>query len=149
MRGVLCKSLKQRGLVLCVAFAASALLMPSCGKSRKPVYPVHGTILDNEGKPAVGAIIIFHSTDTSDASSTNPAAVVAEDGSFAITTYETGDGAPEGEYVATIEWRKRQGFGGPEGPDLLGGQLSDKATSQLRFKVEKQPDNVLEPIKLP
>jgi hypothetical protein len=148
MRGVLFPIFKQRGLVLCLALAGLVMLLPSCGKRRKPVYSVHGKILDNQDKPAVGAMIVFHPVDDSDLD--KPLGYVQEDGSFSLTTYEKDDGAPEGEYVATIEWRpKGQGFGAPEGPDRLNGQLNNKATSKLRFKVENQPDNVLAPIKLP
>jgi hypothetical protein len=150
MRVAFYNLLKQRSLVLCLALASLALLLPSCGKRRKVVYPVHGKIVDSEDKPAVGATIIFHPVDSSDADAVKPIGNAEEDGSFTLTTYEKGDGAPEGEYVATVEWRtKGEGIGAPQGPDKLGGQLNNKATSKLRFKVQNQADNVLEPIKLP
>jgi hypothetical protein len=150
MRGVFYCLIKKRGLVLCLALASVAVLLPSCGKSRKVVYPVHGKILDNSDKPAFGATIVFHPVDSNDANVEKPIGNVGEDGTFSLTTYEKDDGAPEGEYVATIEWRpKGEGFGAPPGPDKLGGQLNNKATSKLRFKVQNLADNVLEPIKLP
>ena len=154
MRGVFWCSLKQRSWVFCVALASLALLLPSCGKRRKVVYPVHGKIVDNLDKPAVGATIVFHPVDANDPDPARPIGNVEEDGSFTLTTYEKGDGAPAGDYIATIEWRAQgQGLGAPLGPDKLGGQLSNKqnnkANPKLCFKVESQPDNVLEPIKLP
>jgi hypothetical protein len=142
--------LKKRGLVLCLALACLALALPSCGKHRKVVFPVHGKIVDNQDQPAVGAIIIFHPVDSSDPDPARPIGNVGQDGTFTLTTYEKGDGAPAGEYIATIEWPTQgEGFGKAQGPDRLKGQMNNKATSKLRFKVESQSDNVLEPIKLP
>ena len=150
MHGGLFHALGRRGLMLCIAMTCLALVLPSCGKRRKAVYPVHGKVFDNQDKPAVGAMIVFHPSDGGNSDSNTATGTVQDDGSFSLTTYEKDDGAPEGDYVATIEWRpKGQGFGAPDGPDRLNGQLSNKANSKLRFKVGNQPDNVLEPIKLP
>jgi hypothetical protein len=48
-----------------------------------------------------------------------PRGRVAADGSFQLTTYEDGDGAPEGEYAVLIEWPKK-------GPGKDGEEMSEE-----------------------
>jgi hypothetical protein len=128
----------------------TALLLTSCAKDRrKPVFPVHGQVFGKEHKPAVGALIVFYPVGSDDGDLNKPRGYVEEDGSFALTTYENGDGAPEGEYVATIVWPAAGALPfGPnkQGPDRLKGRYANPKESKLRFTVEKKPDNVLEPI---
>ena len=129
-----------------------ALLCVACAKSgRKPVYPVHGQVLDGNGRPATGALLVFHPVDEKDPKVLRPLARVDERGDFALTTYEKNDGAPEGEYIMSIEWRQPPAnpfAGKKEGNDRLRGRYSDPKTSPLRFKVERQADNTVPPIRL-
>jgi hypothetical protein len=135
-----------------LALAGGVLLAPACGKpSRKAIYPVHGHIFDAKNKPAAGALVVFHPLEGDESDQDKPRAFVAEDGSFALTTHEKEDGAPEGEYVVTIEWRPRSANpfdGNKQKPDHLKGRYSDPKKSKLRFKIERTSDNVLEPIRL-
>src|SRR5262245_47814108 len=121
-----------------VALACTALLFSACGKGgRKPVYPVHGQVFDAAGKPAAGALVIFYPADTMDAA--KPVGHVDAKGGFTLTTYVQGDGAPEGEYVATVEWRpvRTNPFdANRDGADRLQGRFSDPKTSRFRFKIE-------------
>jgi hypothetical protein len=130
----------------------SALLLASCNKHhRKVVYPVHGQVFDNKDKPAAGAMVVFHPVGGAPDDIDKPRAFVADDGSFALTTYEKDDGAPEGEYVVTIEWRPKSAnpFDAKKmQPDHLKGRYSDVKRSRIRFKIEAKPDNKLEPIRL-
>jgi hypothetical protein len=50
---------------------------------------------------------VFHPVDPAleKAASGKPFAKVGADGSFTLTTYEEGDGAPEGQYGITVDWR--------------------------------------------
>jgi hypothetical protein len=134
------------------ALAGVALLLPACGRgSRKAVYPVHGYVFDTNNKPASGALVVFHPLEDDASDHDKPRAFVAEDGSFALSTYEKDDGAPEGEYAVTIEWRPKSAnpFGGnKQKPDQLKGRYSDANKPKLRFKIERKRDNVLEPIQL-
>jgi len=54
------------------------------------------------GKPASGAILLFHRTG---ATGLPPRAIVSPDGRFAITPEQ---GLLPGGYVITVEWRDRQ-----------------------------------------
>src|SRR6516162_2916123 len=100
------------------------LLVSGCGQGRKTVYPVYGKVLTAGEKPAEGALVVFHPLGAATTESTKPLAYVKNDGSFALTTYTQADGAPEGEYAITIEWRPPTSnpFGrNKEGVDQLQG----------------------------
>jgi hypothetical protein len=131
------------GLLVCLS---------SCGKKRRePVYPTHGQVFDKNNKPAVDATVIFHPVSASGSETIYPPiAKVDEKGNFALTTYEKDDGGPEGEYIITLEWRKQTGPLGSVAPsvDLLKGKYNNPKTSQLKFKIANQPDNVVPPIQL-
>ena len=141
-----------RNILLPLALVCTVFLALSCGKAgRKPVYPVHGQVLDANNRPAAGALVVCHPVDTGDAKRIKPLAYVDEKGAFALTTYEKEDGAPEGEYAVTIEWRERSAnpfADNREGKDRLHGRYSDPKTSKLRLKIDKQADSVLPPIEL-
>jgi hypothetical protein len=141
-----------RYTVIILSCVGLAIFLTSCsGKSRKPVFPVHGQVFDKDNKPAVGALVIFHPTDNSDPNTVKPLARVDEKGNFTLTTYEKNDGGPEGEYAITIQWRlpPANPFGGEkEGPDRLKGRYNDPKTSTLKFKIANQPDNIVPPIRL-
>jgi hypothetical protein len=126
-----------------VAGALSAALLCTaigCGKSeeRVPTHPVQGTI-SFQGKPMPGAYLVLHSQG---ASATEPAAPaprasIGADGKFTLTTYDVGDGAPEGEYVATVQWYRPIQKNGDwvSGPNALPRKYSAAGTSDIRIRV--------------
>jgi hypothetical protein len=75
--------------------ALAALLGTSCGPGRTPVHPVSGQVFF-AGKPTPGAVVVFHPVGTEDPQGPRPSGKVQEDGSFSLTTFTPGDGAPEG-----------------------------------------------------
>jgi hypothetical protein len=124
-----------------------AVLAVSCGGGDDfhRVYPVKGKILV-DGNPAKDCQIQLNRTfdDTSD-KKVYPNAVTDEKGEFQITSYVSGDGAPEGEYVITIEWKERSGLlkNNFDGPDRLGGEYANKDQNKVKpgflIKVGKEP----------
>lgn len=63
-------------------------------------------------------------------------ALTGVDGKFEISTYESGDGVPAGDYVITFEWGKMNLIAGSyDGPDKLGGKYSDSKTSKFKITV--------------
>jgi hypothetical protein len=127
----------------CLLLAAAALLVSSCGrKGRKPVFPVSGTVLVN-GKAAPEAIVYFHPV-ADDPPPVLPYGQVNESGGFTLSTYESGDGAPAGDYIVTIEWRERSGLTGKnfEGPDRLQGRYSDPKKSKLRVTIKEETNSL-------
>jgi hypothetical protein len=138
-------------LALVLLTGAAALAGASCGSSKVPVYPVRGQVL-YQGKPAEGALVIFHPTSGAipPGAPMLPNGRVQADGSFTLTTYTDNDGAPAGEYVVVILWPS----GGTEGDeessgshDRLQGRYGDVARSPIKREVQPG-ENVLEPIQL-
>jgi hypothetical protein len=104
--------------------------------SKMSVYAVTGTVLF-EGQPAEGATVVLHPEDRS--LTIRPRGVVDADGSFELTTYLPRDGAPVGEYVVTIDWRKPVEADGEflPGPNLLPDALASAATTKLRASIPR------------
>jgi hypothetical protein len=125
-----------------------ALTAVACSKSggRKPVYPVKGKV-QFDGRPAEGALVVFHPVGAAGAEG-NPHATVAADGTYTLTTYDSGDGAPEGDYLVTVEWWQRDPRQ-PDNPPLnrLNPQLARTESSGLKARVDKGK-NEITPIEL-
>ena len=117
-------------------------LLTACGSKKLPVYPVTGEVRF-QGKPALGAEVIFHPQGGSEQQKqTRPNGRADEFGKFALTTYELGDGAPAGEYQITITWPGPLPGANPKdkkaalaGPDRLQGRYVDPAKSGLKATV--------------
>jgi hypothetical protein len=115
-----------------------------CGEARVPVYPVTGKVTF-QGKPPVGAQVVLHSVNPAAASDIAPSGTVKSDGSFAISAYDDADGAPQGEYVATVQWFKIIPEQGGRGPNVLPAKYASAKSSPIRVSVTSGPTNV-EPI---
>jgi hypothetical protein len=143
-------SFSQRFGMLCfVACAISAISLSACGKeTRRKVFPVYGRVLNWNMDPVSGAAVTFIPVDSKEAERFRPQGIADENGSFMLTTYEKGDGAPEGEYLVIIELRlpREDPFDSVLPPDILLGRYSDPKSSKHRFRIENKSDNVLPPI---
>ena len=126
-----------------------AATLSGCGRSdRLPVYAVEGSVL-HEGKPTVGALVVFHPENPSDKmKKLRPTATVGAEGKSVLSTYEPKDGAPEGEYRVTVYWPGpgQSGEGGP-GPDRLKKRYAIPQTTTLRATVPAE-DATLDPFDL-
>lgn len=126
------------------AAVACGVGLSGCGPApppRVPVHPVRGE-LHIGGKPAVGAVVVFH--PVADPAAPPPRATVAADGSFRPQFYEDADGIPAGEYALTVTWRESAtGMS----PDRLKGRHSEPGKPVVRVTV-KPGDNVIDPIRL-
>src|SRR6185369_2161059 len=91
--------------LLAVALVPSVLALAGCGEKELPVFPVAGKV-SYAGQVPVGAQVVLHSTSDSLPPTVVPTATVQPDGSFQLSVYRPGDGAPAGDYVATIQWFK-------------------------------------------
>ena len=121
----------------------------------EPVVPVYGKVLAGN-QPAVGAMVMFHPLpiESGRFDRIRSRGTVELDGSFELTTYNTDDGAPEGEYAVTVYWPgKRVRPPDPNGedtdlpPDKLGLRYSNPASTTLRATVTA-PETQLEPFNL-
>lgn len=126
-------------------FLVVTLLFAGCGGSSDPsvkVHPVSGKITF-EGQPTPNAIVVLH--PQSPPQTTKPIvsmATVQSDGTFKIGTMDEADGAPVGEYVVTVTWRKEA-----TGGNVLPPKYADPATSDTKVTV-KEGQNELPPIEL-
>ncbi len=130
------ETFSRRGAIALGLIALAAVV--GCGEKRVPVYKVSGKVLFN-GQPAAGAQVVLHPAAGSNIPSDLAAvATVAEDGSFQIGAYEAIDGAPPGEYVATVQWFKMvQTDGGTgRGPNVLPTKYAAPTTSPIQVKIE-------------
>jgi hypothetical protein len=129
-RGRILASVLRRSLV-----ALGACVPVACGLADgdTPVYPVRGTVF-YDGKPTPGALVIFHPVDSTDPEATRPHGRADQDGHFTLSTYRSNDGAPAGQYVVTVDWRKViPGRGGV--PSLLPPRYRTPEDSPLRATV--------------
>lgn len=115
---------------------------------RAAVFPAKGTITF-KGEPTHGAILALHPKTQLPAGAPSPRANVAQDGSFAVSTYDSGDGAPEGEYVVTVTWNKliKNGADVRLGPNVIPPKYGDPKTSDLVVKIASG-ENQIPAIKL-
>ena len=131
------------------ALSGLTLLVLGCsGDGRPPALKAGGKVV-YQGKPANGALVVFHPQGKDRENGPKPVATTADDGSFQLTTYNENDGAPAGDYLATIVWNqsgsKTPTFsiseGGSGGADKLGGKYGNPKGSTLKFAVTSQGPN--------
>lgn len=116
-------------------------VLSSCGEEkgppRKETYPVTGQVIV-DGQPAENLAVKCHNLEGMDKEDpTVSSAFTDEEGKFELSTYESGDGVPPGEYVLTFFWGQRNmismTYGGP---DKLNGKYRDPEQSEFRITVE-------------
>ena len=132
------------GAILALGFAVSGSgCAPTDG--RLPVYRVAGQVSVRNEAPE-GALVVLHPTGTAPAE-VRPSAKVQRDGSFELTTFEANDGAPAGDYVATLQWNKlvKQRGNYSAGPNLVPRAYASATTSPWKVTVAARP-NTLSPL---
>lgn len=65
----------------------------------------------------------------------NSTALTAGDGSFSLSTYESGDGVPAGDYSLTFIWGEMNLMNGQYAGDKLNGKYADAAKSAVTVTV--------------
>ena len=118
------------------------------GDDRKALYPTRGRVIDATGQPLGGATVLLHPVDTPNDNRHKPGGNADTQGVFVLTTYTENDGAPAGDYVATVVWKPAPKGPGDDPPDQLKGKFRDPKTSPFKVTV-KAGDNELPPIQIP
>jgi len=138
--------------LLIVGLWASAMLAClGCGEGASgpaKTFPVHG-LLNYKGQSPAGAVISLHPKQPLPEGIPQPRAAVKPDGKFSVSTFNTDDGAPEGDYTLTITWYKlveRDGEHKP-GPNVLPKKYAAAKTSGIEITVTPG-ENQLAPISL-
>lgn len=125
-----------------------SLTLTGCGEQTIPVVPVSGKVLFH-GQPAAGAQVVLHPLTADPKKAFSATGKAQEDGTFRIGINAADDGAPPGEYVATVQWFKivqSEGGAGP-GPNVIPKNYGDPARSPLKVTVKESPTE-LEPFQL-
>lgn len=148
----------QKTLKTAMGMLLSVVLLTGCSSEGEngqlPVFPVSGKIMV-DGKNPKDAVVMLYNLENNKVAKEpilpRPKAVVREDGSFAISTYRTGDGAPEGEYVMVVTWKgdlKEYDQDDDEEvidrlPELVPKEYTLPVKSKLRVTVKKDEENVI------
>lgn len=137
---------RRRIACLLAAGMLAPLTLTGCGHKdvMVPVHPVSGKVLF-DGKPAEGAVVTLNPKGEGALKSAAPKGTVKPDGSYKISVYTDGDGAPVGDYVATVQWFKMVGEGA--GPNVIPAKYSKPDTSPLTLTVKEGPNEL--PIEIP
>jgi hypothetical protein len=137
--------------VVCLGLLTASLSAGCGGKSRPaikgklPLFPVKGKVV-MDGQPLAGATLIFYATSDMPrgAAPQRPRAVVEDDGTFQVSTYDNDDGAPAGQYKVTVSWKgATKGLNNEQIADLpekAPESVQKPRSSKLRVEV-KEGDN--------
>lgn len=107
----------------------------------KTTYPVKGEVtIDGAPQKDIWVYLVPKGSKLPKGEQPAQRGLTKEDGTFAITTYIEGDGAPAGDYVICIEkLRYRQTGSSWVGPDQLGKKYSDPEKSEFTVTVGGEP----------
>ena len=140
-------ALAPRCLTFGIALLSCAALI-GCGEKdwHAETHPTRGRVIIN-GQPAAGAVVELHSTGEKkpDVRNSRPWGIVQQDGTFTLSTYESGDGAPPGEYAITVRWPPD--VNQPSLEDRLGGAYTKPDQSKWRATIT-EGDNELPPVEI-
>lgn len=125
---------------------AGLLTCLGCGENwQAETHPAGGQLRVN-GEPAAGAVVELHSkSEAVDVRNSRPWAIVQADGSYTLSTYESGDGAPIGQYVVVVRWPPD--VSQPSLADRLGGAYARPEKSLWTVTVG-EGENELPPIEI-
>jgi hypothetical protein len=122
-------------------------VLTGCNSETKiSVVPVSGKVTF-QGQPASGAQVVLHPVGAKEDKKFAATGKVKDDGTFKIGVYADDDGAPPGEYVATVQWFKvvQTDGGVGRGPNVLPAKYAKADTSPLKVTVKNEATQ-LDPI---
>jgi hypothetical protein len=128
-----------------VLAAALSLCWVSCGPAGPKLHPVKGQVLYQDKAPQ-GATVVFHPVGGA-ADAPKPSGTVGEDGSFTLSTYPYGKGAPAGEYIVLVTWYPADAREVENPQNKLPARYADPTRPLLKATVNEGP-NELPPFNL-
>ncbi len=141
---------QRRWLPRCSIYLPLLAALAGCGSSqsndRLPVFPAVGKLV-YDGRPLAGAFVVLHPKSAANGKTApRPHAQAAADGSFTLTSYESSDGAPAGNYTVTVELRPLVKHGGDitAGPNTLPPKYSRAETSPLIVQIAEGRNDLSE-----
>ena len=126
-----------------------AVLSAGCGSKndgRLKSYPVRGKVTV-DGQPTKGIYVFLVPDKQPPTHGIYPNAITDEKGEYWVSTYDSEDGAPLGDYAVTAKWPQGEGLMvNSESPDRLQGRYADAASSKLKITLKEatkqQPNEV-------
>jgi hypothetical protein len=120
-----------------------------CSRSKPQAVKVAVKVLYRQSTPARGAFVVFHPADPDlqKRIGGRPFGYAGDDGTVSLTTFQEGDGAPEGDYVVTVVWEKKKDvkdgltFEGGGAADMLEGRYGDPKVPKLKATVKTGQTN--------
>ena len=139
------KVLMEKSSAFLIFSAIAGCVLTGCSKKeepfRKQTSVVTGqVIVDGTPVPAESPMKVeCHNVAGMDQEHpTISSALTREDGKFEISTYESGDGLPAGDYVLTFMWGKMNLIAGSYGgPDKLKGKYNNPDKSIFKISVKE------------
>mgnify|MGYP003351213450 CR=1 FL=1 len=118
------------------------------GPSQLDLFDPKPKLNELDGKPLPNALVALHPRETGEGRIVGRGQTDA-DGKFRISTYDSADGAPEGDYRVTIVWHKLVEVDGETtaGPNLLPAPYAQPGSTELRVSVKPGP-NELSPLQI-
>jgi hypothetical protein len=136
----------QQGAKVALLTAILGAVLGCGGKSdRIAVHPVRSKVVFSAPE-AASAMVVFHPVGNADPKAPRSFATLEKDGSFELSTFDTRDGAPVGDYAVTLTWElPAKGGDDDSGPDLLRNTVySNPARTPLKATI-KPGRNELDP----
>ncbi|MDA1211202.1 MAG: hypothetical protein O2955_01725 [Planctomycetota bacterium] len=104
------------------------------GGPRVETFPITGTVTI-DGQPVETLLVVCHPVEKGPVPTTI-SSFTDKEGKFSIGTYESGDGAPEGDYKLTFKWGQWN-MGRYGGPDKLNDRYTAAEKSEVTVSVKK------------
>jgi hypothetical protein len=133
--------------VSALATALVALSVGSCGSSQltPTLHPAKGSVLV-DAAPAEGASVVLHASEGG--GGLMPSGTVQADGTFTLSTYPHGEGAPAGEYRVLLTWYPKNAREIENPQNKLPEIYADADNTPLPKVTIKEGPNELEPFKI-
>jgi len=82
----------------------AGLCCVGCGRKdvRVPTFATQGRVIAADGTPVSHALVVLHPLENT-ASAPRSRGTTDSEGQFQLTTYDTHDGAPAGQFAVTVE----------------------------------------------
>lgn len=132
---------------MCARWCVVAALAAGCGG--RATYPVEGSVVwADDGAPAkelAGGMVQFELDADAPKDAVSPRGAIRDDGTFRLTTFADGDGAPAGRYrvlVVPLVWTEGMLGEKKAPPPALDPRFRAFATSGLTATVEPKANAV-------
>lgn len=140
---------RRRNALRACFISALSFALAGCGKEewQAETYPASGQITINGESPEGAVVTLYPVGEKIDTRGSNPWGIVQQDGTYLLSTYEQGDGAPVGKYAVTVRWPRDVTEMSAAMTDRLGGIYATKDRSQWEVTIT-DGENVLSPIEI-